>query len=472
MKTTRTGTWALAALTIGITAVTTVAAQTLPDIGFKSVGRAWPLAVSVQGGRETVGPDRIFPPGQGGPGARGGAFQLYGFPNDAPPPGVEPLPRDLFNSPDFYADKDLWTDPRYFRCNSPYSTEIQQGILFPPGLVEDPKDGPWGFCDKDLPREAIVSPYPFASAEEHYNALMEETKGRGGPNKYTFQDFPAVEWNGVYARPTVGEAQLTWYWLRHTQYPTMLSLMTPEYQQRMVQEAYHQVRGHALWPSTFCWPEGFMRRWYSFSIWEEYVLATPDMVQILGGVADNFITSIYVGREFKMDDVASGGVPRLGEAVPRWYGETIGFWDGDTLITWTSNIQGWKAHSAFEFSSKMQTIEIYTPTRDADGKFTGINHEAILYDPEAFVQPLRIVRQLDKINDYTDANETPYAFIECQQTIYNMEGINTPVAPGTVLEFEVPDIYGRPWDAIWRKHFEQDMVHPEANNEDLFDFGN
>ena len=31
--------------------------------------------------------------------------------------------------------------------------------------------------------------------------------------------------------------------------------------------------------------------------------------------------------------------------VPRWYGETIGFWDGDTLITWTSNIQGWKVHA-------------------------------------------------------------------------------------------------------------------------------
>lgn len=470
MKTTRTGIRALAALAIGIGAVTAVVAQTLPDIGFQSVGRAWPLAESVQGGRETVGPDRIFPPGQGGPGARAGSFQLYGFPNDAPPPGVEALPRDLFNSPDFYADKDLWTDPRYFRCNSPYSTEIQQGILFPPGLADDPKDGPWGYCDKDLPREAIVSPYPFATAEEHYQALMEETKGRGGPQKYTFQDFPAAEWNGVYARPTVGEEQLTWYWLRHTQYPTMLSLMTPEYQQRMVQEAYHQVRGHALWPSTFCWPEGFMRRWYSFSIWEQYVTATPDMVQILGGVADNFITSIYVGREFKMDDVASGGVPRLGEAVPRWYGETIGFWDGDTLITWTSNIQGWKAHSAFEFSSQMQTIEIYTPTRDADGKFTGINHEAILYDPEAFVQPLRIVRQLNKINDYTDANETPYAFIECQQTIYNMDGINTPVAPGTVLEFEVPDMYGRPWDAIWQKYFEQGMSRPQEVDDDLFNF--
>ena len=66
-----------------------------------------------------------------------------------------------------------------------------------------------------------------------------------------------------------------------------------------------------------------------------------------------------------------GAVPRLGADVPRWYGETIGFWDGDALITWTSNIQGWMVHGAFEFSSKMQTIEIYTPNRDANGKFSG-----------------------------------------------------------------------------------------------------
>ena len=58
--------------------------------------------------------------------------------------------------------------------------------------------------------------------------------------------------------------------------------------------------------------------------------------------------------------------PRLGPDVPRWYGETIGFWDDDTLITWTSNIQGWTVHGAFEYSNKMQTIEIYTPNRDAD----------------------------------------------------------------------------------------------------------
>ena len=156
--------------------------------------------------------------------------------------------------------------------------------------------------------------------------------------------------------------------------------------------------------------------------------------------------------------------------MPRWYGETIGFWDGDTLITWTSNIQGWKSHSFFEFSSKMQSVEIYTPIRDkATGKFVGVNHEAIFYDPDALAVPVRIVRNLHKTHAFTDAKETPLVFIECLPTIYPIDGNAKSVSPGDVIQYEVPDMYGRPWDTIWQKYFEQGMSRPKTD-ENLFEF--
>ena len=161
-----------------------------------------------------------------------------------------------------------------------------------------------------------------------------------------------------------------------------------------------------------------------------------------------------------------GVVPYLSEQVPRWYGETIGFWDEDVLITWTSNIQGWMVHGAYEFSNQLQTIEIYTPNRDEDGRFVGLNHEAIFYDPEALVEPVRIVRNYVKTDDYNKG--TPYVFIECIPTIYPVNGYATPVSPGTVIEYEVPDMYGRPWAEIWRKYHEQGMQRPD--DEDIFSF--
>jgi hypothetical protein len=245
--------------------------------------------------------------------------------------------------------------------------------------------------------------------------------------------------------------------------PTILSLLTDEYQTRMVQEAYHHGNTNAAqWPSQYCWPEGFMRRWHEAAVWEQHIMVTPEMVQILTGVARNFITSIHIGREFNME----GTVPRLGADVPRWYGETIGFWDQDTLITWTSNIQGWKVHAAMEHSNQLQTIEIYTPNRDGEGNFIGLSHEAIFYDPEALVEPVRIVRNYLKTSGFDEGD--PYVFVECLQTIYPVDGTATPVSPGTVIDYEVLDMYGRPWAYLWEKYFEQDMEKPEE--EDIFSF--
>ncbi len=55
------------------------------------------------------------------------------------------------------------------------------------------------------------------------------------------------------------------------------------------------------------------------------------------------------------------------------------------------------------------------------------------------------------------------------QTIYNINGINSPLTPGAKVEVEVPDMYGRPWDKIWHENFEKDMKRPDHSDE-LFQF--
>ena len=160
----------------------------------------------------------------------------------------------------------------------------------------------------------------------------------------------------------------------------MLSLLTPEYQKRMVQTAYHEAVTNApQWSASFCWPEGFIRWWSQPSQAGNFQLTmTPWNVQFLSGIADNFLRQVMVGKTAHV------------QKVPQWYGETIGFWDGTTLVTWTANIQAWQlSHAMFENSDKLETVETFKPALDASGKFIGLDHETIFYDPDAFVAPVR-----------------------------------------------------------------------------------
>jgi hypothetical protein len=185
------------------------------------------------------------------------------------------------------------------------------------------------------------------------------------------------------------------------------------------------------------------------------VLVTPSLVQIMAGDADNFITNIHIGRTFNL----SGNVPRMGADVPRWLGETIGFWDGDALITWTSNVQGWISHGGFEFSSRLQSIEIYTPRRDGSGTLISVKQETLLYDPEAFVEPVRIVQSLDKLGDLNEGD--PFPIMECIPQSFPVDGHTTPMSPGQTFQYTLPDIFGRPWAQTWERHHEDGMERPK-----------
>jgi hypothetical protein len=282
--------------------------------------------------------------------------------------------------------------------------------------------------------------------------MLADATARGGPTAYSQATLPS--WNGNYRRDATKTA--TWYHGAVLQIPTYLTLLTPEYQTRFVQQMYHYAVSNApQWPASYCQPEGFMRRIAQYSGFTPSVMMTPELVQVLNVTAGNFITHVLIGRKFKED----GSVPYLSADVRRWYGETIGFWDGEALVTWTSNVQGWMAHGAFEFSSKMQSIEIYTPRKNARGEVNGIEHEVVLYDPDALVEPVRIVHGWTKAGNLNEGD--PYLYIECVQYNYPVDGKATPIPPGTTIQYTVPDVYNRPWAKIWEQYFEQGMEHPQ-----------
>lgn len=395
------------------------------------------------------------------------------------PEGITPLERDLWNTPNFYLDRELWSDPRYFHCNSNRQlsdiwnqNRIQGATLHEGGdPAELSRTARWGQCDRTVDPADIVTPYPFETAHDHYMALLDEAEERGGPTE------PSYEWlleiaSGEFNRANANNGN-QWQWGRIVQIPDYLQLLTPVGQTYLLQTNYYEaVQNSPQWSASFYYPEAYMR-WYSqFTNTNPRILAHPDEIYMVAGIADNVERRIYTdGRLFRnlegVDEDGNAAVPSLTN-IARFYGESIGFWDGDMLVSWTSSLRGWYTHSQHEHSAEAQVIDIFTSAYDEGGCHIGFDVETIIYDPVILVEPVRIVQSLRRddgcagIGDTlsgTTRNQVPQGAL---RTIYNVGGSPTQVPAGNVIEFLVPDWGNRPWAQNWIYYYEQDMDLPEG----------
>jgi len=266
----------------------------------------------------------------------------------------------IFNTKDFHQDRDLWTDPAYYRNNTVgqlrgMAIDFDSGGQ---GSGQEASARPYGSAGTGrVGALSLASPYPFTSATEHYDAWLKAARGGTKQTKETIPD-----WRGRWAGGPVG--------LNGGPNPAsaVAALLTPQYREYFVQEVKAYAEGRVWSPGSFCLPGGFFA-----AVEAEEFIVTPERVWTLGaGNGSNTTRWIYTD--------GSGHSPKDVEFA-KWHGESIGFWNRDTLIVHTNQIRGWKG-GLTEFSDGLETVERY---RRVGNRIEG---DITLYNPEVLLRPV------------------------------------------------------------------------------------
>jgi len=320
----------------------------------------------------------------------------------------------IFDTSDYRQDSARWTDPAYYGFNTFEELRDMQ------------VDGRYG--ESGTARENILdlaSPYPFTSAEEHYEAWR---AAANGGTSHTHETMP--DWTG---RWVGGNAP----GLRNDGNPASAAaeMMTPQYREYYVQAIKASAEGRDWWPGAFCLPTGYIS---ALTNTDEFIVA-PHRVWVLGSSNNrNYTRWVYTdGSGFSPQDYRFG----------KWQGESIGFWDGDALVIYTNQLRGWKS-ALFEYSDNMEAVERYRRVGDV------MEGEVTIYDPEVFTHPFH-----SKITFRKDIEELPEnrpLFNTCTDTngpstkiFMNEQGRIDERLPGDPQYWDPVDT--RPWATFYEE---------------------
>jgi len=287
-------------------------------------------------------------------------------------------------------------------------------------------------------------PCGFTSAEEHYNALLEDAKGRGAPTKHTLTSLP--DWSGHWGTDnSTGELAIVG---RNTTPEGIAVRLTPEARETFLRDARMWQEDHAIDPISFCLPPNFPR-WVTEYGFREHFL-TPDKA-LLGSEMMNEFRRIFTdGRPH----------PSAEWLTNEWLGYSVGFWDGDVLTIWTKGLkEGVLQRNMPRQTNAMEVIERW---KKVDPVAAGvelrpntlgatfvpnerIEIELTMYD-STFVEPWHTVVAFYKEDDRTAEGKErvwpqQWDCVEGSQWYMSDDGTVSQYAPGEKPDLTNPDFW-------------------------------
>jgi hypothetical protein len=318
----------------------------------------------------------------------------------------------LFTTNDYRNDRERWIDPAYYNYNTARE------------LTDMQVENRYGERGSGTDAYELASPYPYRSAEAHYQAWLERANGG---TRHSFDSLP--NWDGIWG------GGRSWLDSEDVQASTVARMLTPQYREYYVQQVKAESEGRHWWAASFCLPNGFVR-----GIWrspKEFVLR-PGRVWTISSI----LTQTQV--RWVSTDGSGHSAPEM--AYPKWLGESIGFWDGNALVIHTNQVKAWNAtHSMFEWSDDLSAVERYELVGDT------IAGEVTLYDDNAFVTPLHAKFEFKRI----DMPGLTMNYDTCTDT--NGPSSNIFVDASGRIDERVPGDPGY-WDPTearpWARHYE------------------